>query len=170
MAYITNLANVNNYTNTKRSLKSIKYLVIHYTGGKGDTVRNNLSHFHNHNAGASAHLFVDSKDWGKSVKLVYPAWSVGKDYRSGLPNEARYYGKCTNANSVSIEICDFNSLLDLDDGKLKNLRKAIKYVFKWCPNCKYVIRHFDVNGKECPAPLITEEKWNEFLTLVLRGL
>jgi 23S rRNA pseudouridine955/2504/2580 synthase len=31
------------------------------------------------------------------------------------------------------------------------------------PNAKTIIRHFDVNGKYCPARMVDESKWKKFL-------
>ena len=38
---------------------NIQYIVIHYTGNKGDTAKNNADYFYGGNRQASAHYFVD---------------------------------------------------------------------------------------------------------------
>lgn len=165
MAYIKKLANKGNYNSySKRNRSDVETIVIHYTSGKGDTVKNNLEYFHRENVGVSAHLFVDDENWGKSVALNRVAWAVGKDYRtfSGNKYEGQFYGIVTNQNSVSIEICDFCTY-KLSKEKIKNIRKAIKHIKKYCPNIKRICRHFDVNGKECPLPLLKTNWWNQFL-------
>lgn len=88
----------------KRPLRNIKYIVIHYTSNEGDTAQNNLDYFANVNEKETgAHFFVDKKGKvGKSIAMNRTAWAVGRDYRSGRKGEAAYFGKCTNANSVSI--------------------------------------------------------------------
>lgn len=55
----------------KRPLSNIKYIVIHYTGNKGDTAQNNLDYFANGNTRqAGAHFFVDKKgNVGKSIPM-----------------------------------------------------------------------------------------------------
>lgn len=50
-------ANPKNYGG-KRSLSSIKYIVIHYTVNDGDTDEANAKYFHNNVVKASAHYFV----------------------------------------------------------------------------------------------------------------
>ena len=77
-----------------RSLGSVKYIVIHYTGNKGDTARANCNYFRCSNtAYAGAHFFVDRT--GKiceSVKLKYPAWSVGGGWMgSGKAGEGKLW-------------------------------------------------------------------------------
>lgn len=169
--YLKNIADRSNY-GAKRQHETIEGIVLHYVGSgkRGETVKNNLAYFHNNkNLGASAHLFVDDKDYGKSVPLNYDAYAVGKDYRSGRPGEAVFYGILNNHNTVSIEICDYYSDKDLTPGKIKNLKKAIKHVYKYCPNIKYICRHYDINGKECPASAIDLKSWEYLLSHIIGG-
>lgn len=147
----------------KRNYKSIKYIVIHYTGNKGDTARGNGMYFKYQNTrSAGAHFFVDKK--GKVVKSIninLTAWSVG-GFFTNKDGAGKYYKKCTNANSVSIELCDCctNSNMVQEEA----VRELIKYIRKYCPNAKTIIRHWDVNGKSCPAPFTgkSNAKWNSF--------
>lgn len=155
----------------KRPLSNIKYIVIHYTGNKGDTAQNNLDYFANGNTRqAGAHFFVDKKgNVGKSIPMSRTAWAVGGDHRSGRKGEAAYFGKCTNANSVSIELCDMCSKTNWE--QMCATRKLVKYIQSKCPNAKTIIRHWDVNGKDCPAPFTGSgnEKWTEFKRFITAG-
>ena len=155
----------------KRPLSNIKYIVIHYTGNKGDTAQNNLDYFANGNTRqAGAHFFVDKKGKvGKSIAMNRTAWAVGGDHRSGRKGEAAYFGKCTNTNSVSIELCDM--CLKTNWEQMYATRKLVKYIQSKCPNAKTIIRHWDVNGKNCPAPFIGNgnEKWTEFKRFITTG-
>lgn len=155
----------------KRPLSNIKYIVIHYTGNKGDTAQNNLDYFANVNEKETgAHFFVDKKGKvGKSIAMNRTAWAVGRDYRSGRKGEAAYFGKCTNANSVSIELCDMRSKTNWE--QMYATRKLVKYIQSKCPNAKTIIRHWDVNGKNCPAPFTGNgnEKWTEFKRFITAG-
>ena len=155
----------------KRPLSNIKYIVIHYTGNKGDTAQNNLDYFANGNTRqAGAHFFVDKKgNVGKSIAMNRTAWAVGGDHRSGRKGEAAYFGKCTNANSVSIELCDMCSKTNWE--QMYATRKLVKYIQSKCPNAKTIIRHWDVNGKDCPAPFTGNgnEKWTEFKRFITVG-
>lgn len=155
----------------KRPLSNIKYIVIHYTGNKGDTAQNNLDYFANGNTRqAGAHFFVDKKgNVGKSIPMSRTAWAVGGDHRSGRKGEAAYFGKCTNANSVSIELCDMCSKTNWE--QMYATRKLVKYIQSKCPNAKTIIRHWDVNGKDCPAPFTGSgnEKWTEFKRFITAG-
>ena len=53
---------------SSRNGNSVKYIVLHYTGNKGDTARNNIDYFYNGNRGASAHYFVDDNSIWQSVE------------------------------------------------------------------------------------------------------
>ncbi|MFR7817101.1 MAG: hypothetical protein ACLU22_06455 [Clostridium sp.] len=57
-----------------RDLKSIKYIVLHFTGNKGDTAKNNALFYATGNTReAGAHSFVDTK--GEAWQFQY-RWSV----------------------------------------------------------------------------------------------
>ncbi len=157
MAYIykKNIANRNNY-GAYRSTSKIKYIVIHFTANDGDKDENNGKYFKNNIVRASAHYFVDSDSVTQSVPDNYIAWSVGDTRYSNYKETggASYYGKCTNTNSISIELCD-----DVKNGKIypsaKTIANAIELTEKLMKQYNVpksrVIRHFDVSGKYCPG-------------------
>lgn len=152
------------YDNTKkRDRKGVKYIVIHYTGNRGDTAENNARYFAAGNTReAGAHFFADKKGevW-KSVPMNRTAWAVGGKY-SLEGGAGKYYGKCTNYNSVSIELCDCVETYGAKQAEA--VKSLVKYIRKYCPNAKTIIRHWDVNGKACPAPMAGKgnRKWGRF--------
>lgn len=155
------------YSNKKREKKDIKYIVIHYTGNDNDTAEGNANYFKNVNTReAGAHFFVDQNGvMVKSIDLNRTAWAVGgAKYNTG---GGRLYGEVTNANSVSIELCDIKSK-DPSDKMMKGVCKVIKYIQKYCPNAKTIIRHYDVNGKPCPLRMISEDDWTKFQLRLLK--
>lgn len=159
------LAGKKSYDSTsKRNKKNVKYIVIHYTGNKGDTAKNNALYFKNTNTReAGAHFFVDGKgEVYKSVNMNRTAWAVGGSKYAGTKGGS-YYGKCTNSNSVSIELCD--CMKNYTEKQAEAVKDLVKYIRKHCPNAKTVIRHWDVNGKECPKPMIgtNNSMWKKFL-------
>lgn len=156
-----------NYGN-RRSVRDIQYLVIHYTGNDGDSANGNANYFKNHIVEASAHYFVDDNGIVQSVPDDFTAYSVGgKKYPScAKTGGGRFYGKCTNANSISVELCDTrkNGKYDFTEKTLENAAELSRLLLK-----KYkipvdnIIRHFDVVGKNCPAPFVSDEKaWKAF--------
>ena len=144
----------------KRNLKEVKYIVIHFTGNKGDTAKNNSDFYATENAReAGAHFFVDknAEIW-QSIPMERIAWSVGHFFTKD-GGAAAYYKKCTNANSVSIELCD--CLKNVSWEQMLAVRELVQYIQKHCPNAKTIIRQWDVNGKECPGTMIGKDnlKW-----------
>lgn len=162
----TNLADRGNY-GISRSSGVIKYIVIHYTANDGDTDESNGRYFHNNVVKTSAHYFVDSDSVTQSVPDNFAAWAVGgSKYAScAQTGGGKLYGKCTNTNSLSIELCD-----DKKDGKVFASDKTIanaqaltkELMKKYNIPLENVIRHFDVTGKPCPAYFVDEAKWAAF--------
>lgn len=151
----------------RRSRKDVKYIVIHYTGNKGDTAKNNAVYFANSNTReAGAHFFVGRKGVVyKSVNMNRTAWAVGgaKYADCSKTGGGTYYNKCTNYNSVSIELCAYTKGYP-SDKQVKACKELVKYIRKYCPNAKTIIRHWDVNGKSCPAPMAGKDNasWTKF--------
>lgn len=157
MAYIlkTQIANKANY-GAYRATSKIKYIAIHYTANDGDTDENNGKFFADRIVEASAHYFVDDDSVTQSVPDNYVAWAVGggKYNDCNITGGGALYGKVTNTNSISIELCD-----DVKNGVVYPSAKTIENALaltrelmkKYNIPKENVIRHFDVNGKPCPA-------------------
>ena len=157
-------ANRSNYGG-KRSTADIKYIVIHYTANDGDTAKGNGNYFANNKVGVSAHYFVDDDVIINSVPDDYIAWAVGGSkykYTKG----GTFYGRCTTANSISVELCDTkkNGVYDFTEATMKNAADLVKLLMeKYTVPVERVIRHYDVMGKVCPKPFVDDEKaWKEF--------
>lgn len=150
-----------------RPYSAIKYIIFHYTAVDGDSDEGNATYFQSPDRGASAHDFVDDDSVTHSVPYNYVAWSVGGAKWSDCPQTGggKLYGVANNSNSISIEMCD-----TLKDGTHNVSEKTLKNAADLCRNLmkKYnidiahVIRHFDVNGKHCPAYFMNDVKWGEF--------
>lgn len=151
------------YTAT-RPKKNIKYIVIHYTSGTNDTAKNNADYFATTNTRqAGAHFFVDRDGKiARSVPLKRTAWSVGGLY-STEKGAGTYYNKCTNYNSVSIELCGVADKAP-SVKQVEAVKNLVAYIKKYCKNADTIIRHWDVNGKECPKRMIgkSNKEWKSF--------
>lgn len=130
------------------SSRNIKYIVMHYTGNDKDTARANVQYSSGANRGASAHYFVDNTSIYQSVALNNAAWAVGgtKQYK---------HNDCRNLNSISIEMC-------CSGGRKVSARTIDNAAYLCAELCrymgitadavdKYVLRHYDVWAKSCPA-------------------
>ena len=148
-------ANAGNVGGT-RAASSIRYIVIHYTGNDGDTAMNNAKYYAGNVVKTSAHYFVDAKEVIQSVDDLRIAWAVGGKKYPSCPQTGggTLHGRCLNANSISIELCDAKK-----DGvyapSAKTVAQALELtkalMKKYNIPASNVIRHFDVTGKLCPA-------------------
>lgn len=175
MAYVykKRLAHRSNY-GAERAFGKIKYIVIHYTANDGDSDEGNGNYFANNIIKASAHYFVDGDSVTQSVPDDYIAYSVGdKKYSDcNKTGGGKLYGQCTNANSISIELCDEvrNGKYDFSPATIENAIELTKSLMKkYDVDISRVIRHFDVSGKPCPAPFVDNARWKEFKNTIIES-
>lgn len=168
-----NLTTVNR---TVHSNRKIEYIVIHYFGALG-TAKNTCAYFKSVNRQASAHYFVDDEIW-QAVLDKDASWHCG-DSGTGA-----FKGKCTNANSIGIEVRPHKSntanvsAADRDwffgEHTVNNTIELVKTLMdKHGIDADHVIRHYDVTAKWCPRPWMGDDVntyygksgnqlWNEF--------
>lgn len=154
---------ITQYNRTIRSNKKNEYIVIHYVGAVS-SAKNNAVYYANNKLKASAHYFVDENSIWQSVEDKDNAWHCGGGLQGA--NGHTFHQKCTNANSIGIEMCCKKNSLGVwyfEEETVKNTIDLVEYLMK-----KYnipidrVIRHYDVTGKQCPAPYVNENSWAEF--------
>lgn len=157
MAIKTMLCNPHNYGGY-RNLSKITFLVVHFTSNFGDTAQNNAEYFSRETLKrkASAHYFVDENEIWSSVPEDFVAYHVGA---------TKYkHPTCRNANSIGVEIC-----MNAKDNSIRmaSIDRAVLLVRglmeKYNIPISRVLRHYDVTGKDCPAPMVhTPELWKYF--------
>ena len=141
----------------------IQFLVIHYTANNGDTVQNNLDYFSRNTVGASAHYFVDENGYGRSVKDSDTAYHCGAvEYK---------HPECRNANSIGMELCSrkdsCGNYYFLDQTVYNAAALARQLMQTYGIDRAHVLRHYDVTGKRCPAPMVDNPTlWENFLNLL----
>lgn len=157
--------NLANYVKGRNG-RSIKYIVVHYTAGDGDSAKNNAEYFSRRSVTASAHYFVDENEIWQSVNDCDTAWHCGgTKYK---------HEECRNANSIGVEICskkDSEGRYFFDGDAVRNAAELVGALMK-----KYgvtpdrVLRHYDVTGKNCPAPFVeNEDEWRGFKESLTSG-
>lgn len=156
--------NITNINRTIMNNRKIEYIVIHYVGAVS-TAESNTKYFKSVNRQASAHYFVDDNSIWQCVEDKDAAWHCGGKLQ-GLKGHT-YYKKCLNSNSIGIEMCcykDINGKLDISEKTTNNTINLVKDLMnKYNISTDKVIRHFDVTGKNCPAPFVSNEsRWNKF--------
>lgn len=152
----------------RRAVSSVKGIVIHYTGNKGDSARANARYFKNSNKRpAGAHFFVDSAgEVYQSVDLSRVAWAVG-GFFTQAGGAGSYYKKLTNTNTASIELCNIADRYPTDK-QIAAVRDLIQYIQGKCPDAKTIVRHWDVNGKQCPGRMTGKNnaEWQKFMMAI----
>lgn len=151
------LADRSNYT--AMGGRSIRYIVIHYTGNNGDTAWGNCNFFKSPDRGASAHYFVDDNEVWRSVRDEDKAWHCGGDQY--------FHPSCRNTNSIGIEICsnrDANGNYFFTAAALARAVELTKAKMQeYGIPAENVVRHYDVTHKICPAPFVYDVKqWEKF--------
>lgn len=157
-----------NPSNFKRGRTSpIEYIVIHYTANQGDTAKNNADYFAREYVGASANYFCDETSVWNSVKDTDTAWHCGGGLQSSIG--ATFFGKCKNSNSIGVEICMNDKAGNVRQGSIDTAAELTRFLmnkYKIPADC--VIRHYDVTGKNCPAPMVSDISiWNAFKAVLV---
>lgn len=151
------------YNYTPMSNKNNMYIVIHYVGAVS-TAKNNVDYYEREKLQASAHYFVDETSIWQSVKDSDRAWHCGGGLQGS--NGHSLYGICSNSNSIGIEMCckkTASGVWYFEDKTVANTVELVKYLMKKhnIP-IERVVRHYDVTGKNCPAPYVNETEWAKF--------
>lgn len=176
---IKQISTANTTTSPERT---ISYIVIHYTAGISSKIGNakaNAAWFGNPSAQASADFVVDDAQIVQvngDIRNRY-CWAVGgSKYNT---KGGRLYGVAKNKNCISIEICSNNKVGKITypndpnyyftEAAVNNAISLTQYLMKeYGINADHVIRHYDVNGKQCPgiigwnADTGDESKWAKF--------
>lgn len=132
----------------------VEYIVVHYTANSGDTAKNNADYFAREKTGTSAHYFVDQSE----------VWQVVKDsdtaYHCGSKNPVHPY--CRNSNSIGVEMCD--SLTSVPEATMERTAELVRELMgRYEVPVDRVLRHYDVTGKNCPAPWVRAPgEWDRF--------
>ena len=165
---------------SKLANRSIKYIAIHYTAGASSAPGRaiNMKNSWEKTKKASADFGVDDRDmvqFNPDLKNYY-CWSVG-DKKKPNGGGAQLYGKATNRNTISIEICSnlkkgYNASDVNHEGwyyteaALNNAVKLVKILMKkFNIDIDHVVRHYDISGKICPGI----KGWNNYTLYDING-
>ena len=140
-----------NFDHKKRSRKSIKFIIVHYTGMQSE--RESLIRLCNPKLKVSCHYFIRKN--GKILKLVddyYTAWHAGKSYWKNYKN--------LNKNSIGIELANKGHKFGYKNFKKKQLSSLIK-ISKILIK-KYKIKRENIIGHSDIAPLRKNDPGEKF--------
>ena len=150
---------------TRCEKRAIRYIAVHYTAGTtsrmGQAMQVRQVFLQR---SASADFVVDD---GTIVQINpdlrnYYCWAVG-DSKNRWTGGGRLYGKATNRNTISIEICSTlrqgtsaqtpnHEGWTLSKAAVENARQLVRHLMQQYGIPKErVVRHYDISGKLCPG-------------------
>ena len=135
------ILNSPNHSSKKRSIKQIKFIIIHYTGMKNESLA--INRLCNIKSKVSAHYFI--KKNGSVLNLVpplYEAWHAGESSWKGI--------KSINRHSIGIEIQNSgheNKYENFAQKQIISTKKLLKYLIK-----KYKVNFNNILGHSDIAP------------------
>ena len=139
------------YNVSPRTVKP-KYIVIHYTGSEG-SASSNVEYFNTGNRDASADIFIGHQGeilaYNNDIAHQY-TWHCGGSIESAFHP---FYGVCTNANSIGIELCTHKDgdRWTFTGSTISSAVTLVKHLMSvYGIDADHVIRHYDVTGKACP--------------------
>lgn len=151
-------ANAANYLSGREC--NIRYIVVHYTGNKGDTAKANCVYYQGADRNASAHYFVDENEIWQSVADIDTAWHCGT--KTGK----YYHAECRNSNSIGVEMCSdwSGSEYIITPATAARAAELVRSLMgKYGIDVSHVVRHYDVTHKSCPRPFVEHpEQWAAF--------
>ena len=174
---------------TAKPNRKIDYIVIHYTAGvtsKPKSAENLAEYYRTTKTEVSSDYTVDDAYavcYNGDITNRYTWHCGGSKYGT---KGGTYYGKCTNANAIGVEICSTNSTGKMQNANdksysftpavINNAVELVKQLMKWYNiPAENVIRHYDVTGKPCPGIIGwniesgSEKEWERFKARITGG-
>jgi N-acetylmuramoyl-L-alanine amidase len=166
----------NEYSRSGDSLVRLQAIVVHYTANPGGGAEMHYRYFNNLNGRyAGAHIFVDRNKALEIIPLGEVAYHANErkagPLLSALKASTSYYpGGNANLLTVGIEMC-VEKDGSIHPDTIERTRLVIKKLQAEHEQLRdtknRVIRHYDVTGKNCPAPFVASQaKWDAFLESV----
>jgi N-acetylmuramoyl-L-alanine amidase len=173
---------VNPFTRPGTPLRIVRKIVIHYTGNRGASAANHVIYFGktlptaNRKIIAEAERLPEEQKKKKLKEVRYASAQLFVDPGDAvliIPlDELAYHASQANPDSIGIEMCIE------PDGSFhpETVRRTVEIVAELCKRyaldpLQDVIRHYDVTGKNCPAPYVDyPEAWKEFKKSINRAI
>lgn len=159
--------NVNKYTRPGTKIASVKGIVIHWTANFGATAKNHETFFGNGGGSryAGAHIFVDKTE----ALCIVPLNEVCYHANESTCRVKKLFGKVgsyqgnANVTTIGVEMC-----VEKDGTIHKDtIDRTVEVVTELCKKYNLddgdLYRHYDITGKNCPAPWVTKpSEWAKF--------
>ena len=162
-----------NYSKKKRSINSIKFIIIHYTGMQSE--RESIKRLCSPSSKVSSHYLVNQKgEIFNLIKDLRVAWHAGKSRWGKYKN--------LNENSIGIELVNKGHAFGYKKFKKKQILSLIKLskilVNKYKIKKKYILGHSDIAplrkidpGEKFPWKHLASKKlgiWHQYNDAVLK--
>lgn len=142
----------NEYSRPQKGLDEVHDIVIHYVDEPGSTAQQNRDYFESLKDGS-----------GRSVSSHFIISLDGSIIQCVPLGEVAYASNNRNSDTISIECChpdDSGKFNDETYNSCVDLTAWLCYAFQIGPD--HVIRHYDVNGKDCPIYYVKNpEAWEQ---------
>lgn len=158
-AWTNKFIQVNQYTRPGTKLKVVKKLAIHYTANPGAGADNHYRYFNSsaiqQKRYASAHIFADRN----KALCIIPVDEVAYHANDGTKRNVLELRPNANLSSIGVEMC-----LERDGHiHVETIARTVKVIAELCRRYNLdpindIVRHFDITGKNCPAPWVSNEK------------
>lgn len=153
-----------------RGGNAIKFIVVHYLGVDGQNPDLYCVGAGDCGYGGHYNIFWNGDIYKAADPRTAVVWHCGGGRQGYDPGSGTYFGICTNYNSIGIECSVHN------DGAwyfTTETQESLVYLVSTLMDeygipMDHVIRHWDVTGKNCPAPYVENTKhrtswtWDEF--------
>ncbi|EHA0132645.1 N-acetylmuramoyl-L-alanine amidase family protein [Listeria monocytogenes] len=155
-----NYINKNQFSRPGYKLLRVSKIVMHYTANPGASADNHRRYFRDlKERYASAHIFIDDKEAICIIPLNEVAYHANERSckLTALQASTSYYrGGNANLTSIGIEMClDKNGNITV-----ATFNRSVDVAAELCKTydltASDIIRHYDVTGKNCPAPWVAK--------------
>lgn len=147
----------NIYSRPAVSLKQADGIVIHYVANPGSTAKQNRDYFDS---------LADQKENGTSASAHFIVGLEGEIVQAIPISEMAYASNNRNSDTIAIESCHPDETGKYNPETYDSMVKLTAWLcseLELNPK-KDIIRHYDINGKNCPKYFVeNEDAWNQFL-------
>ena len=158
---------INKFSRPGYKLTKVRGVVVHWTANPGASDEGHQKYFDGEDGGgeryAGAHIFVDKDSATVLIpfnEVAYHANEKPCKIGSLKSSETYYEGGNANLTTIGVEMCvEKNGTIHS-----KTIDRTVQVVAELCKKFKLdvsdIYRHYDVTGKNCPAPWV--EDYSEF--------
>ncbi|HEL7360961.1 TPA: N-acetylmuramoyl-L-alanine amidase family protein [Listeria monocytogenes] len=155
-----NYINKNQFSRPGFKLLRVSKIVMHYTANPGASADNHRRYFRDLKGRyASAHIFIDDKEAICIIPLNEVAYHANErscKLKALQASTSYYRGGNANLTSIGIEMClDKNGNITAATFN-RSADVAAELCKTYDLTASDIIRHYDVTGKNCPAPWVAK--------------